>query len=188
MSPLLATRASASVRSYGMFAPSGASAAFTSIATITATGGETSFTFSSIPTTYTDLQIRYSIISNADSPYMGFNGDSGANYAWQDLYATNVTGTIGIGNDTHMQIGGYYSGGVNGYPLFGIVDIHDYLSTSKNKTIKSISGISHNATSDEVDLISGTWLNTAAISSITITGNATTAGSTISLYGIKAVL
>ena len=67
----------------------------------------------------------------------------------------------------------------------GILDVMDYTSTSKNKVLKSITATDNNG-SGSIYLYSGAWLNTAAVSSITIynsSGNFTT-NSTFALYGI----
>jgi hypothetical protein len=72
------------------------------------------------------------------------------------------------------------------YANAGIIDIHDYASTTKNKTTRMFGGIDKNG-SGEVSLFSGLWRNTSAITSINIymsSGNWTT-DSTFSLYGIK---
>jgi hypothetical protein len=66
-----------------------------------------------------------------------------------------------------------------------VIDILDYQGT-KNKTTRSLYGL-HDANDKRIRLSSGLWMNTTAISSITISaasGNFTTA-SRFSLYGIK---
>ena len=65
-----------------LFAPSGA---YDSIATTTVgAGGASSITFSSIPSTYTHLQVRITAKGNRgiviENAYLTFNGDSGTNY------------------------------------------------------------------------------------------------------------
>jgi hypothetical protein len=68
----------------------------------------------------------------------------------------------------------------------GIIDIHDYASTTKNKTVRIWTGDDRNG-SGRTALSSGLWMNTSAINRVDITtasGNWTTA-STIALYGMK---
>jgi hypothetical protein len=67
-----------------LFAPSGA---YDSIATATFTGSALSVTFSSIPSTYTHLQIRglARTPSGNDQIDLRFNGDSGNNYSMHGL-------------------------------------------------------------------------------------------------------
>jgi hypothetical protein len=68
-----------------------------------------------------------------------------------------------------------------------IVDILDYTNTNKYKTLRSLSGGDYNG-SGAIALTSSVWLNTAAITTITIS----TGGygdllqySSFALYGIK---
>jgi len=66
-----------------------------------------------------------------------------------------------------------------------VLDILDAYSTTKNKTIRSLSGMTGGA--NNLQLYSGLWNNTAAISSLNIFPGATNfvAGSRFSLYGIR---
>jgi hypothetical protein len=68
----------------------------------------------------------------------------------------------------------------------GILDIHDYTSTTKNKTFRSITGRDNNG-SGQITLYSGLWLSTSAITSISLntSGSNFTTASTFALYGIK---
>jgi hypothetical protein len=67
-----------------------------------------------------------------------------------------------------------------------VVDILDPYSTSKNKTTRILGGVT---TSPQISLRSGVYLNTASITSITISENFSSSnfatGSRFSLYGIK---
>jgi hypothetical protein len=75
--------------------------------------------------------------------------------------------------------------------IFGVAvcDILDYTNTNKYKTVRSLSGHDQNG-SGYVTLMSGSWRNTAAITSITIlrdSGGANlTQYSQFALYGIKS--
>jgi hypothetical protein len=69
-----------------------------------------------------------------------------------------------------------------------IVDIHDYAATTKNKTVRNISGVDTNNTSDGlIYLSSGLWQSTSAVSSIDVffSGENFTTSTVVSLYGIK---
>lgn len=173
------------------FSPS----AFESIATTTLSSSSSTITFSSIPSTYQHLQIRAIVrtatVTTDSSGYIRFNSDSGTNYAWHWLYG-NGTSALATGGATQDKIqimvsmpGASYSTSIYGA---SIVDIHDYASTTKNKTVRTFNGVDNNSgsTSSKVNLVSGLWINTNAITSITITGfNDFAAGSVFSLYGIK---
>lgn len=162
---------------------------FESIASASGTGSSGTITFSSIPGTYQHLQIRASVDSSATSNatlFLQINSDTGANYARHYFYGdgTSVTAS-GSTADTSMFCFVLFNS--TDYPGAGIIDIHDYASTTKNKTIRSFGGNDING-SGRVYLASALWVNTNAITSITCflgTGNFPTS-STIALYGIKS--
>ena len=69
-----------------------------------------------------------------------------------------------------------------------LIDIQDYASTTKYKTVRSFSGMDGNAADTQyvVTLRSNLWLSTSAITSITlIPATAFTTSTTFALYGIK---
>lgn len=190
MSPLITTRAGASANAYGWGAASAAGTAYESIATASGTGSSHIITFSSIPSTYTHLQLRY--ISNS-TLYSGwdvtFNSNTGSNYTNHQL---NGTGAAVSASGEASQTGyhnPHYSGYATNTYSAGIMDVLDYASTSKYKTVREFFGYDDNSVGNII-VGSGLWLSTSAISSITITGtNATryfTTASKFALYGIKA--
>ena len=162
------------------------------IATTTVgSGGSATVTFSSIPATYTHLQIRAiskDSRSNSNSAFdIRLNGDSSSNYSAHNLEADGGsvfaggsinTSSIGIGNS---------SGGTNAN-IFGtqIIDILDYANTNKYKTVKTLGGHDQNG-SGFIGLYSGSWRNTAAVTSITILPLVANIKeySQFALYGIK---
>lgn len=170
-------------------APSTAS--FESIATVTLASASTGITFSSIPQTYTSLQIRGIGTSNTrtNGPSFYLNGVStGTSYAYHTLWA----------DGTSAQAQGYasqpYIGGAGlidtTYPTAWIYDIHDYTSTSRNKTIRWFCGNDTNSgTAGQTGTIwnsSGLYMSTSAITQIDLyNGYTWKAGTTFALYGIK---
>ena len=198
MSPLLGSLADTGARGFGMFLPSGSAAgSFTSIATVTGNGSATSLTFSSIPTGYTDLQIRGLLVGSSTTPAVRywFNGDNaGTTYTRHYLYGDGSS--AGAGGTANMALNQVFAGTgtVNTYPNVFIIDIADYLNTSKYKTVKSIAGADDNTAGTGhggINLESHVWMNTAAITSITIdlsTGVAIPSNSTFALYGVKAAV
>ncbi len=168
-------------------------AAFESIATVTASGGETSLGFTSIPGTYTSLQIR-GIARDTDAGTgwnfggITVNNDTGSNYASHFLRgngsaaAASGSASVTTGNGI-LAIGNGSTAGIFGVAIF---DIHDYASTTRYKTIRSFIGGDSNG-AGLVYLTSTLWQSTSAITSIQIREGATAfaAGSTFSLYGIK---
>lgn len=160
---------------------------FESIATYTPTSG-TSITFSSIPSTYKHLQIRWTSNTAGSNGTIGmqFNGDTGTNYVWHGLYADGV-GANANSATANAYIRAGESRAESNISGVAIIDIIDYASTSKNKVTRQFSGYDTNTASAQIALRSGLWLNTAAVSSITlytVTAAAFTNGS-FALYGIK---
>lgn len=173
--------------------PTPVTGSYESIATATGTGSSGTITFSSIPSGYTSLQIRFIARSDASGTFpqpilVNFNSDSASNYAWHYLagdgataYAGGVASTEGRVPSAMARAG--LSANIIGA---GIIDIQDYASTAKNTTVRSFCGLDANG-SGEISISSFFWNNTAAVNSIslkTTIGNFTTA-TTFSLYGIK---
>ena len=168
---------------------------FESIATVTLGSSSSTISFSSIPSTYKSLQIRgisrdtYTGAGVDVEYYIRPNGDATNAYAIHYLYGNGSTAAAaGAANSTGGGIVWGSAGGVNAANIFGasIVDIVDYASTSKNKTIRALGGTDANG-SGQIALSSALWINTSAISSITLAAGTTAfaAGSTFALYGIK---
>jgi len=166
---------------------------------ISPTTSPSSITFSSIPSGYSSLQIRamvkdtYTTTAGTYEYNMQFNGDTATNYSWHWLYG-NGTSALATGAATQSNIDVIGSGLSSNAALanmygVSIVDIIDYTSTSKYKTVRAFAGDNANSTSTNynVDLVSGSWRSTAAITSITLTagGTAFATGSTFALYGMK---
>ena len=191
MSPILDSIGS--VKSYGWGAAV-AAGAYESIASATGTGSSGTITFSSIPSTYKHLQIRINALATGNTSLwrMRFNGDTGSNYSWHYLVGngTSSASSGGSGSATSMYLSlSGSSGSANLYPTVSIVDIHDYASTTKNKTERHITGFDNNlgTTSSYLEIDSGAWYNTAAITSIEIAilSNSFATTATFALYGIK---
>jgi hypothetical protein len=179
--------ASNSVVVASVFAPSGA---YDSIATASGTGSSGTITFSSIPSTYTHLQIR-GIGRNSypsSQTNVRFNSDTGSNYANHMLYgegsaayaAQNVSQTF------FRFYGLAYSSLTAGIMSGYVIDILDYANTNKYKTTRTLGGFDANG-SGEQGLFSGLWMSATAVTSIDLiatSGNWTT-DTRFALYGIK---
>ena len=166
---------------------------FESIATVTVgSGGSSSITFSSIPATYAHLQVR-TLARNAGSNtnnLITFNSDSGANYTYHTLEGGGTTASAGSSTGNSFTLAGKQAPSTYGANTFGvgIVDILDYTNTNKYTTVRVLAGVDNNGTADGVIFNSGLWLNTNAITSITITagGSGFAQYSHFALYGIKS--
>jgi hypothetical protein len=161
------------------------SSSYESIATITT--GTGNFSFTSIPSTYKHLQLRINFLTTNTGGALGirFNNDSSSIYAYHKLTGDGSSAGAG-GQASDSYIGLFYDKGFIGtYPNVAIIDIIDYASTTKNKTLRSFAGNDNNSTGGEVYLESGLWASTAAINridSVFMSGNSNV---TYSLYGIK---
>lgn len=170
-----------------------AGGAFESIATVTLSGTASTFTFTSIPSTYKHLQIRGIAMGNSTvNAFITFNGDTGTNYSWHWMGGDGTNASTNQGSSTN-QIVGFTSGFVGSSVIAAatIMDIPDYASTNKYKTLRAFNGYDGNQSHAgyiPLTLSSGLWRNTAAITSITITvsgGYNWLANSQMALYGIK---
>jgi hypothetical protein len=170
--------------------------AFESIATVVGDGTSSTITFSSIPSTYQHLQIRFQgriVFAGGGAVYnavIRFNSDTGSNYTWHAIRGTGSSVlAYGSASIDKITVDSVFPDANVTSNVFGtaIVDIQDYVSTTRNKTVRAFSGYETNAAGN-LWLQSGVWLNTNAITSITITSNNTSnfvTGSVFSLYGIK---
>ena len=177
----------------------GGGGAYESIATATGTGSSATITFSSIPSTYTSLQFRildkysYTSVANAMDVKIYFNGvNSGTGYAYHQLKGDGSTATAGgsasqseIGIDSPTPSSNASYANIMGV---GIIDIQDYASTTKNKTLRAMTGYDANG-AGQIILSSGLRASTDAITSVSfLLGNVSynwTTSTVISLYGIK---
>lgn len=163
---------------------------YESIATYTVgSGGSSTITFSSIPSTYKHLQIRYSVSNSAGAyfPTLRFNSDSGSNYFTYHLLNGDQGGAQASAGATGTY--NWTSRTTNTANVFGaaVVDILDYQNTNKYKTTRSLGGYNANG-GGQVDYMSGLWMSTSAISQIEMTfslGGNYKEYSKIALYGIK---
>ena len=165
---------------------------YESIATVTVgSGGSASISFTSIPSTYTHLQIRAIGRSSTGEANItiAYNSDTGANYASHDLYGDGSSAAAaGGGSRTPSNtpiIAVPISTDASNIFGVGVVDILDYASTSKYKTIRSLSGFDKNGATGYILLRSQLWMNTNAISTITLSLNNFVQYSQVALYGIK---
>jgi hypothetical protein len=160
-----------------------AGSTYTPIATTTLGSAAASYTFSSIPSTYTDLVLIYSGLETGAgySVTLQFNGDTGTNYSETTLYGTGSSAVSGrYSNSSLIYVDRYGSNTQS----TGIVNIMNYANTSTYKTAL----IRFSNASYEVASYVGLWRSTAAINQIVVGGGGTTlaAGTMLTLYGIQA--
>lgn len=164
---------------------------YESIATVTVgAGGLTNITFSSIPQTYSHLQLRGIInqaYSSNDNGYAGIeiNGAS-VNYRhflWGTGSAANA-----YSDSANAVLNTFLSSTATTTFAPFVLDIFDYTNTSKVKTLRALTGWDNNG-SGNIYQNSGLWNSTSAINSISLLGSNGNYRqfSQVALYGIKGV-
>jgi hypothetical protein len=151
---------------------------------------QASVTFSGLGTyssTYKHFQIRsvFRTTTVGTDTFLRFNGDStSANYRSHILFGNGSSvGSVDLGNSAGMR-NGFGGLGTNAW-LGAITDILDPYAT-KNKTTRAFVGAIESTASREVNITSGLYINTASLTSLTLTTSSTfVVGSRFSLYGIK---
>jgi hypothetical protein len=165
---------------------------YTPIATRTLSTAAASITFSSIPSTYTDLIviINGGTFSQGDNVYLRFNSDSGTNYSFTELRGTGSAATSAQASN---QTAAYLMSSIGGGATLGqnyIANIMNYSNSTTNKTVISRANQPDSSTSyPGVGAYVNLWRNTAAINTVLIgrTGGGDLAlDSTFTIYGIKA--
>ena len=176
-----------------LFAPSGA---YDSIATVTVgSGGAADITFSSIPATYTHLQIRILAktaltLSNQDGINVQYNGATGSSYNYHYVGGNgSVTYSGGNASATTFMQSISIAGTLSNANVFGagVIDILDYANTNKYKVQRALGGADNNG-SGIVEMWSGLYTATTAISSIKLysfNSSNFVQYSSFALYGIK---
>jgi hypothetical protein len=166
-----------------------AGSTYTPIATTTLGSAAASYTFSSIPSTYTDLVlITNGAVTSGTANWVLQVGngsvDTGTNYSETDLWGTGSTAASARGsNQTNILLNSYgyldttYSSNV-------ICNLLNYSNATTYKTFIQRANNAANGTHAGV----GLWRSTSAINVIKISASASTfvAGSTFTLYGIAA--
>lgn len=162
------------------------------IASVTVgSGGASTIAFTSIPSTYTDLIVRYSTRgTNADvytSGVLTFNSSTtGYSSRWIQGSGTSAVG----GNYSGSSIAGWNATGSTATAsTFGSGEIYLPNYTSSNyKSLSHEDVLETNATTTYMELNGGLWSNTSAISTVTLAlaaGATFVQYSTAYLYGIK---
>jgi hypothetical protein len=167
---------------------------YESIQTVTVgAGGQSSITFSSIPSTYKHLQVRAIAKAHPTATDTGYdlrlamNSDTtGSNYECHYLFGNGSS--VGAGANTDNRIIGASAGSGNANMFaVNVYDILDYTNTNKNKVVRALGADDFNGSGFMI-MYSMLWMNTAAITSLTFdfhTGPSFGQYSQFALYGIK---
>jgi hypothetical protein len=163
---------------------------FELIASYAATGSVSNIEFTSIPSTYTDLVIKFSLRSSTNTAtdvFFTYNGTaSGYTYRRLEGNGASASSASGSGSeikdDTGLVLSTYTANTFSN----GEAYIPNYAGSS-NKSSSHDSTLETNATTSYLSFTAGLLSNTAAITSVKITPGAGNfvQYSTAYLYGVK---
>lgn len=153
------------------------------IATVSVSSNTTTMSFTSISSAYTDLRlIFFGKASTNDDFKLQYNNDTGTNYSRTDLYTDGTTASSANPvNAADIRIGA--NDGLDGNFALATIDIFSYAGSTYKSCLITYSHDKNG--SGYVYRTLGLWLNTSAISTITLTQNANfRPGTKATLYGI----
>lgn len=159
---------------------------YDSIATQTLGTAAATITFSSIPSTYTDLRLTITALQGSGNNIaLRFNSDSSTNYSRVRLIGSgSAASSTSATSDTEIDLN--RTGLSSSAPSLYNVDLFSYAG-STSKTLLVSANEDRNGSGSVMSVV-GLWRSTSAITSILITSlSADTmgVGTTATLYGIK---
>ena len=171
-----------------------AGSTYTPIATTTL-GSAATVTFSSIPSTYTDIKLVIiggtTRATTSDVLFIRLNGDTGTNYSDTSLAGTGSaavsqrsTSTTSLFDDSYVRL----VGTTYGLNSTMFIDFMNYANTTTYKTALLRCGAAETSPPGTSAAV-GLWRSTSAITSISLAGQTISnfaVGSTFTLYGIAA--
>jgi hypothetical protein len=158
------------------------------IATQTLGSSAATLTFSSIPSSYTDLRLvlTTTTVSTGENIIARFNSDSTSNYSYTAIYAgTGLSPSSASNANTSFLIFTQGGGTSNTIPCFYTADIFSYTGSTYKTSLLTSSEDKN--TSGYVERYVGLWRSTSAINRIDLStygGSNLAAGTTATLYGI----
>ena len=159
---------------------------------IAGSGGSSSFNFTSIANTFTDLKIVASLRADSGNPFefivCKFNGST-TGYSARNIRGDGASATSGIPVATSYLELEITNGSTSTSNTFGSLEIYipNYAS-SNYKSVSADTVMENNATTAYASLVAGLWSNTAAITSVSLSpllGTVWLQYSTAYLYGIS---
>lgn len=155
------------------------------IATYTLASGATSITFSSIPSTYTDLRLVVVTQGSGGDIQLRLNGDTGTNYSITGLTGNGTTASSGRETNTsYINMSRLIP--LPSSPNWGMwtADFFSYAG-STYKTVLTTGSADRNGAGG-LDYEVGLWRSTSAINTVRVqaAGDTFATGSVATLYGI----
>lgn len=179
---------------WGILASSGggSAGAFELISTTVLSTAQAQITFNSVPQIYKHLQVRFTARNSSSASNQNlaiqFNNTGGTAYASHRLIGNGTSVSSEANTSTFYSVYGVTVANSQTANIFtgGIIDVLDYASTTKNTTVRALSGFTGNA-SNRIILGSGLFADLSAVSRLDLVMNTGDfmAGSRFSLYGIK---
>ena len=168
---------------------------YTLISSNTLSSSAASVTFSSIPSTYTDLVVKISARTDRATTSTGirltFNGSSAASYSYVYVLGSGTTASSSRTSNNTVATFGSVAAATSTANTFSSHELYipSYNNTSQNKPFSSSNAYENNTAAAELSAYANLWSNTSAISSITFTqagtGTNFVTGSSFYLYGVK---
>lgn len=163
-----------------------AGSTYTPIATQTLTSGQATVTFSSIPSTYTDLILVCSMLATSGTPAPKFylNNDTTALYSETTVNGNGSTTYSGRNNNVSIMDLYWTSGLTTTEPRVVTIHLQNYANTSVYKTMLSRFSLA----SGETGAFAYLYRSTSAINRIdfSVSTSSFATGSTFTLYGIAS--
>jgi hypothetical protein len=155
-----------------------------------------SYTFSAIPSTYTDLILKISARTTSastqgDNTNIQFNGSSAALYGYRSMYVQNGgSPAVGSGTNATAGINQQQSANRDGTTATTFSNYEIYIpnyTAAIYKPIPHVSAVESNTATTVWGMAAsaGLWRDNSAITSITLTTNTLMSGSSFYLYGVK---
>ena len=162
-------------------------ATYEAIQTYTLASTASSQSFTSIPSTYTDLVIVVNGAADGNCiAAVRFNSDTGTNYSMTYLEGDGTSAVSGREtNMTYSKIlyNAYFTSTTR---TTSIIQIQNYSNSTTYKTLLTRTSNTERAT----DTLVGLWRNTAAITNVevfkAVGGGNFVSGTTFTLYGVKS--
>jgi hypothetical protein len=169
---------------------------FIPIQTVTVgSGGSSSIDFTSIPNTYTDLCLKFSLRDSRSSQGPGYLNlkfnDSTTGYSMRILFTSTDDGSVVNGSNATDYLTYAINTNFSTANTFGNGELYisNYAgSTYKSVSVDAVSETNHAYNAAVRGLTAFLWSNTAAITKITLYGGSMPflQHSTATLYGIKS--
>lgn len=164
---------------------------YTPIATTTLGSAVASYTFSSIPGTYTDLVlvVNYGSASTGNNISVQVGNasvDTGTNYSDTCLYGTGASANSNRNTTNTVMRLSVATTAETAISATSISQFMNYANTTTNKTMLTRHGTAVAGSFPGTEAVVNLWRSTAAINIITVSSTANfVIGSTFTLYGIS---